>query len=474
MSVPRMSTPPWGVQLELPIGKPLREPSQLELSVPGRGRRSNSVAPLVDGFSSAKRVPAAFFCPEAPITIEMIAGKLGEYRRCSPRQLMQLHEASDLLGEYHEKCPDPETGVKRVRDDSSDYLQHAQRVAYRIAIVGRGRVEDLQQTIAALLHDVVEDFGVRIEDIRRMFGNNVANMVLWLTKPKWDGNTWVYPDSPHYYGTEDKYDHSMYDRRGYSYYRRLYYESGNPSAWVIKAADNLDNLHSLSQVRPEKLRRNVRLIVNNTLAVLSRMLAREDTERLVSYVQDDLHFPVPQDAIAPVAPAWIVSCEPREVLLRRGLEGVYAPRHGQITVYGANTQFLLLLGWLELGLPDDGTDYLGPLRAAFREYTILPEESYLPPGLAASEKIFRVSGFRPECRFRPYGSRYDSETRRVHLTMGETQLFAADLSGVSSISFEEPQLRSLSEYIWARSREFAERLENFRSEYILPSNGNGR
>jgi len=363
-----------------------------------------------------------------------------------------------------------------VRDDGSAYMQHAMRVAYRIAVVGRGRQEDQQQVTAAMLHDSIEDFGVRLEEIRENFGAPVSDMVLWLTKPKWDGKEWIYPDSESYYPTQDSYERSMYDRRGYSYYRRLYYVSGNTSAWVIKSADNLDNLHTLKNVRPEKRQRNARLIVNNTMAVLSRMLASEDIDWLVGYIENELGFEVPRDAIASAPDSWVSRCPPREVLVRQGLEGVHAPRFGQINVYGADPKHLLMLGWLEIGLPDDGKDYLGHLRSIFREYTILPMESYLPPGLAASEKVFRVVGCRRDDQFSPYRTSFDQGNRRVHLIRDDRPILSIDLASIGSIHFDDPQLKALCSHLQGQCEDFMSRLEQFRQDFMArprPCAGNG-
>lgn len=41
---------------------------------------------------------------------------------------------------------------------------------------------------AAYLHDVVEDTQVEIDTIRMMFGRQIADMVDWLTEPRWIGN----------------------------------------------------------------------------------------------------------------------------------------------------------------------------------------------------------------------------------------------------------------------------------------------
>ena len=67
------------------------------------------------------------------------------------------------------------------------YIVHPTEVAGMIEALEGGTFEMIA---AAWLHDVVEDTGVSIEDIRAEFGDEVADMVGWLTdvsKPE-DGN----------------------------------------------------------------------------------------------------------------------------------------------------------------------------------------------------------------------------------------------------------------------------------------------
>jgi len=67
-----------------------------------------------------------------------------------------------------------------------DYIVHPMAVADMVQRHGGSKV----QQAAALLHDVVEDCDVSMERIIKLFGGDVANLVLWLTdtsRPS-DGN----------------------------------------------------------------------------------------------------------------------------------------------------------------------------------------------------------------------------------------------------------------------------------------------
>lgn len=421
--------------------------------------------PIFEHIYPAKRVPPAFFYPDKEITMEMIE-RDGQFKNPEALRL-----AFKLLLESYEKDA-KKNGRYRVRDDGSDYLQHALRVGYRIAIVGKGRREDEEQVSGGMLHDTPEDFDFPLGEIRALFkgesGKNIADMIFWLTKPKWDGRDWVYPDSPKYYEMEDLYDHSMYDSRGHSYYNRLYFLSGSPSAWVLKAADNLDNLYTLANVEPAKRQRNARLIVNNTFAVLSRMLARADIEELVRYMEEGLNFEVPRDTIAPYADSWVASCDPRTILVRQGLRGVTAPRDGQINAYGLHPAYLLPLDFFEVGLPGNGHDFLSLLRKEFPEYRIDPELSYLPPRLAGSESMFRFSAFRSTEALGAYQFIYDAENRRVRVWRDKTPHMTVELASLPNMRFDEPRLRELYGNLESMCADILQRLGEFQKKHMQP------
>ena len=59
------------------------------------------------------------------------------------------------------------------------YFTHPERVARRLEGLGYGP----EMVAAGYLHDVVEDCGVKIEEIRVVFGDKVADLVSGLTNP---------------------------------------------------------------------------------------------------------------------------------------------------------------------------------------------------------------------------------------------------------------------------------------------------
>lgn len=86
--------------------------------------------------------------------------------------------------------------------------------------------------IAAFLHDVVEDTPYTIEDIRERFGDEVAFLVGVLTKKK-----------------QDKYVHSKQVDNFRQILASMQYDV---QALLIKLADRLHNMRTLSSMKPDK------------------------------------------------------------------------------------------------------------------------------------------------------------------------------------------------------------------------------
>jgi len=67
------------------------------------------------------------------------------------------------------------------RPTGAPYLEHLLE-AVEVLVRGAG-VTDPDVLCAAVLHDVVEDTPCTVNDVRREFGDRVAGMVGWVTKP---------------------------------------------------------------------------------------------------------------------------------------------------------------------------------------------------------------------------------------------------------------------------------------------------
>ena len=66
----------------------------------------------------------------------------------------------------------------QTRSSGEPYISHPLAVAYILV----GYNMDTDTVVAALLHDVVEDTGAKLEDLKKKFGTDVANLVDGVTK----------------------------------------------------------------------------------------------------------------------------------------------------------------------------------------------------------------------------------------------------------------------------------------------------
>jgi len=89
--------------------------------------------------------------------------------------LSKLLEAASFAAQKH-------TGQHRKGDTKEPYINHPIEVADLLA--NAGGVEDIDVLIAAVLHDTVEDVGVKKEEIAERFGDRVAGIVMEVTDDK--------------------------------------------------------------------------------------------------------------------------------------------------------------------------------------------------------------------------------------------------------------------------------------------------
>src|SRR6185436_18406125 len=87
----------------------------------------------------------------------------------------KLLEAASFAAQRH-------TGHHRKGNDKQPYINHPLEVANLLANVGG--IDDVDILIAAILHDTVEDVGVKPEEINERFGNRVARIVAEVTDDK--------------------------------------------------------------------------------------------------------------------------------------------------------------------------------------------------------------------------------------------------------------------------------------------------
>lgn len=112
----------------------------------------------------------------------------------------------------------------QVRKDGSPFVEHPLRTA--LIMIEEAEVKNADEICAALLHDVVEDTTVEIDEIEEGFGPRVADFVRALTHP------------PLKVG-ESKFE------RNVRHFKTIAWEER--PARIIKSADRLDNLRTMGR-----------------------------------------------------------------------------------------------------------------------------------------------------------------------------------------------------------------------------------
>ena len=141
-------------------------------------------------------------------------------KRVSPEEMKKIHEAFELACEAH---------ASQKRKSGEPYIIHPIAVATIVAVelkLGANPV------IAAFLHDVVEDTDYTSDDIRQRFGDDVTFLVSVVTK-KSAGHYEVSKQVDNY---KQMLNSIHYDIR----------------ALLVKLADRLHNMRTLSSMRPDK------------------------------------------------------------------------------------------------------------------------------------------------------------------------------------------------------------------------------
>lgn len=173
---------------------------------------------------------------------------------------MQTFEAKDgwpaLRARWAENLPEADLAAldeatafatrwhgSQTRPAGEPYLEHLLE-ATRVLVDAIG-ITDIDVLRAAVLHDVVEDTACTLTEVRERFGDRVATLVDWVTKPP-------------------RHEHESREQARATYLDRL--QAAPDDAILVKLADRLSNVQRLdTHPWPEK-RRNyydetVRLIL---------------------------------------------------------------------------------------------------------------------------------------------------------------------------------------------------------------------
>ncbi len=172
-----------------------------------------------------------------------------------------LIKDNELIREAYQLAKTQHSGQKR--KSGEPYFEHVLTAAEHIAQWGL----DPDSIIAALLHDVVEDCGYPLEQIRKKFGDEVAFLVEGLTKLS-------------------KIKYRGIERQVENLRKMILALSQDLRVIMIKLADRLHNMETLYALPPQKQKR----IALETSEIYSPLAYRLGMQR-VSGELEDLAFP---------------------------------------------------------------------------------------------------------------------------------------------------------------------------------------
>lgn len=104
------------------------------------------------------------------ITIEDVINKVLEYNK-NIEDITKIRQAYELANNLHANI---------FRESGEPYITHPLSVAYTCTCLRM----DISSIIASILHDVVEDTEITLEEIKKIFGSDVAMLVDGVTKLK--------------------------------------------------------------------------------------------------------------------------------------------------------------------------------------------------------------------------------------------------------------------------------------------------
>jgi len=151
----------------------------------------------------------------------------------------------------------------QVRKSGEPYIHHLIEVAYILSELQAGPAT----IIAGLLHDVVEDTDVPIEEIEKTWGKDIASIVESVTKiqrlklsRRGDDSSFVYED-----------------------HRKIFLGMAKDiRVIIIKLADRLHNMRTLDYLSPERQK----VIANETMEVYAPIAGRLGINKIKSEMQD--------------------------------------------------------------------------------------------------------------------------------------------------------------------------------------------
>lgn len=184
------------------------------------------------------------------VSFDDLAQKVTTYIH-NPNDLERIHEAYLFAKEKHEG---------QFRKSGDPYITHPLHVAIILAELHVGP----DTIIAGLLHDIVEDTNVILDEISKKFGQDVANMVDGVTKL-----------------TMMKFT-SLEEKQAENQQKMLLAMGRDIRVIVVKLADRLHNIRTIDAQKPEKRER----ICKETLEIYAPLAHRLGMFKIKAELED--------------------------------------------------------------------------------------------------------------------------------------------------------------------------------------------
>ncbi len=220
--------------------------------------------------SDSVSLPEPALTPPAVDPVEQLYRELeASVREYRPKDdLSLLEKAYRFASKYHEG---------QTRDSGEPYMAHPVMVAHILA----GMRMDLVAMQTGLLHDVVEDTSVTVEQVRKEFGEEVARCVDGVTKlTKLDGI-------------------SAEDRHAESFRKMLLAMVEDIRVIMVKLADRMHNMRTLGYLSAERRER----IARETLEIYAPIAHRLGMGKVRGELEDLAFQHLEPDACAEILEA---------------------------------------------------------------------------------------------------------------------------------------------------------------------------
>ena len=187
---------------------------------------------------------------ESTYTLDDLIEKAKTYIK-SDEEIESIKKAYDFASKAHE-------GQLRLTGD--DYMLHPLNVAYILTDI----YADSQTLVTALLHDVINFADVKLEDIEKEFGSEIAKLV--------DGITRI-----------NKLSLSADSEAMSSYYKKILVGlSGDVRIIILKIADRLHNMRTLWALPEESRKKKAK----ETLEIMAPIAHRLGINKIKSEMED--------------------------------------------------------------------------------------------------------------------------------------------------------------------------------------------